>query len=71
MATKLKMEKTHQWNKMSDMQRLGRWVNSCINGLFVGLKGILKEFTTVLKGQYISMRNEDYKPSYILNKTSV
>jgi hypothetical protein len=47
MAAKLEMKKTHKWNKMSDMQRLGRWVDSCIDSLFVGLKDILKGFTTI------------------------
>ena len=47
MAVKLKMKKTHKRNKMSDMQRLGRWVDSYIDGLFIGLQDILKGFTTV------------------------
>jgi len=47
MTAKLEMEKTHQWNKMSDMQRLGTWVDSCIRGLFTGLKDILKDFATI------------------------
>jgi hypothetical protein len=47
MASKLKMKKTHKWNKMSDMQRLGRWVDSYIDGMFTGLKDILKGFTTI------------------------
>lgn len=49
MAAKLKMKKTHKWNKMSDVQRLGRWVDSYIDSLFMGLKGVLKAFTTIEK----------------------
>ena len=47
MAAKLKVKKTHEWNKMTDMQRPGRWVDSYIDGLFMGLKDILKGITTV------------------------
>jgi hypothetical protein len=46
MAAKLKMKKTHKWNKMSDMQRLGSRVDSYIDSLFMGLKDILKGFAT-------------------------
>jgi hypothetical protein len=47
MAAKSKMKKTHKWKKMSDMQRLGGRVDSYIDGLFTGLKDILKRFTTI------------------------
>ena len=71
MAAKLEMEKTHKRNKMSDMQRLGRWVDTHIDGLFMGLKDILKGFTTIYKGQYNVITTKGYRLSYLLNKTSV